>query len=129
MPCISPQCGFRLRSRVPPQRLHDEQDRTRGGAFKLTEAHLHSLFQAANFDISNEMNFVGLRGCVPVEQGGTGFAGQHDLEYVGVDYMHLRCTFVQWMPGAGFAVFPGSSVPHQKAIQSHIGQATKKLGA
>ena len=71
--------------------------------FKLTEAHLHSLFQAANFDISNEMNFVGLRGCVPVEQGGTGFAGQHDIEYVGVDYMHLRCTFVQWMPGAGFA--------------------------
>ena len=91
--------------------------------FTLTEAHLRTLFEAANFDIPpNQMIFIGLRGCVPLELGGTEFRAQHDLEYLGTDHLHFRCTFVQWKQGAGIAVFPGSTVPHLGVVKSHIAQ-------
>ena len=45
-------------------------------SFTLTEDQLRNLFESANFPIFNdEMVFFGLRGCTPVDEGGTPFAG------------------------------------------------------
>ena len=89
--------------------------------FALSEAHLQTLFEASNFVIPDgEMIFIGLRGCVPLDVSGTGFAGSHQVEYLGVDYLHLRCSLVQWKPGSGFAIFPGSTVPHLSSVQARI---------
>jgi len=89
--------------------------------FTLTERHLEMLFEAANFELpANEMIFAGLRGCFPVALGGSDFAGSHPLEYIGTDYRHLRCTLLQWKPGSGFAVFPGSTVPHEDSVRARI---------
>lgn len=86
--------------------------------FDLTESNLADLFAAANFVLpEGEMVFFGIRGCTPLEDGGTGFAGSQKLEFLGVNYTHLRCTIGQWRPGSGFAVFPASTVPYITAIQ------------
>lgn len=95
-------------------------------AFKLKEEHLVKLFKAANFSVPNdEMVFVGLRGCVPLMSGGTDFADNHMLEYLGTDHVHLRCTIAQWRPGNGLAVFPASTVPYIDQIKA----AVKKGGS
>lgn len=92
----------------------------------VTELHLEQLFKAANFKPpTQDMVIVGLRGCIPVEAGGTGFEKTHALAYMGVDHLHMRCTLVQWKPGAGFAVFPGSTVPYLADVKA----AMKKGGA
>ncbi|WP_313336705.1 peptidoglycan-binding domain-containing protein [Sphingobium yanoikuyae] len=67
----------------------------------------------------DEMVFVGLRGCVPVGSATQDMAGSHTLEYLGVDYRHLRCSIVQWNPKKkSFALFPGSTVPHETAVRT-----------
>lgn len=89
--------------------------------FSLDEDELALLFKAANFPIDeNEMILAGLRGCVPVDSRGTEFAASQRLEYVGVDYLHMRCTLLQWKPGSGFAVFPASTVPHVDLVRPRI---------
>lgn len=89
--------------------------------FTLTEDHLRSLFALANFELPDDpMIFFGLRGCLPLDEAGTDFAGSHRLEFLGPNYTHMRCTLGQWKPGGGFAVFPGSTVPHRRVIESAI---------
>jgi hypothetical protein len=90
-------------------------------SFVLTEHHLEQLFAATHFPLPpNQMLFLGLRGCIPVDPANNSFASSHPLEYVGTDYVHMRCTMVQWRPGNGFAIFLGSTVPHVSSIQSRI---------
>lgn len=101
--------------------------------FLLKEAHLSGLAQSCGFVLPKDaMIFAGLRGCVPVGSSGAGgMAAEHMLEYLGVDHRHLRCSIVQWDPTKGaFALFPGSTVPHQNAVKAAIpkgGVATNQL--
>ncbi|MBL8908169.1 MAG: peptidoglycan-binding protein [Rhizobiales bacterium] len=89
--------------------------------FTLTEDHLAALFELANLDTpDNQLIFFGLRGCVPLDDSGTPFASQHQLEFARVDYTHMNCTIGQWRPGSGFAVFPGSTVPYIERIKRKI---------
>lgn len=89
--------------------------------FFFSERHLERLFAAANFSLPpNQMIFVGLRGCIPVDPGNNGFAEAHALEYLGTDFIHMRCTLMQWRPGKGIAAFLGSTVPHITAVRSRI---------
>ena len=70
----------------------------------------------------DELVFVALRGCQPVEMGGTNFKATHDLVTTPVDYRHMRCTITQWDTASGkIAVYVGSSVPHLSAIKKKVG--------
>ena len=89
--------------------------------FILKEEDLLRLWQINQFDIPNDQwVFFGLRGCLPVDDQEHSFAHEHRLETVTPDYIHPRCTLGQWAPGKGFAVFPGSTVPHRKHVESSI---------
>lgn len=89
--------------------------------FTLSDDVLVRLFKCANFEIpSDPLIFAGLRGCVPLTPHNSAFSAGHQLELLGVDYTHPRCTVVQWSPGRGLAVYPGSTVPHRSAVQSHL---------
>lgn len=99
--------------------------------FSLNEGQLGKLMSACGYRVpQNEMVFLGLRGCVSIGSDATDLASDHKLEYLGVDYRHLRCSIVQWQPGKGFALFPGSTVPHQSAINAGVakgGQGVNQL--
>ena len=90
-------------------------------SFLLTEDHLLSMFRLANFDMpESEMIFFALRGVSPVDTTDATVSKAHLLIEKGVDFDHMRCTIGQWRPGEGFAVFPGSTVPHVNAVRRHI---------
>jgi len=99
--------------------------------FILKEEDLMRLWQINQFDIpKDQWIFFGLRGCLPVDDQDHSFSREHQLEVVSPDYVHPRCTIGQWVPGKGFAVFPGSTVPHRKHVESSIrrnGQGTNQL--
>ena len=88
--------------------------------FTLTANHLKQLFELNEFPLnSNAMQFAGLRGCIPVNPGDQDLAVKHALATTALDYQHPRCTLVQWTPNDGeFAVYPGSTVPHQDSVAS-----------
>jgi hypothetical protein len=89
--------------------------------FSFSERHLDRLFAAANFSAPpDQMLIIGLRGCIPVDPGNNSFAQAHALEYLGTDFIHMRCTLLQWRPGHGLATFLGSTVPHITAVRSRI---------
>lgn len=88
-------------------------------SFILTEESLWKLWKQNQFLIpDNECVFFGLRGCLPVIEDDWSFAREHALEITEVNYLNPRCTLGQWVPGKGFALFPGSTVPHQKYVRS-----------
>lgn len=95
--------------------------------FKLTAEHLVQLFRLNEFPyVADAMVFVGLRGCLPVNPADQAEAAVQHLEVTPVDFLHPRCTLVQWTPKRGkLAVFPGSTVPHQSSIEA----ARKRNGA
>ena len=87
--------------------------------FELKAEHLLSLCEANEFPIDkNALVFVGVRGCLPLSPFDHAFRDTQRMNASRVDYQHPRCTIIQWWPGRGtFAVFPGSTVPHQKYIE------------
>ena len=86
------------------------------------------MFRLANFEIANnELIFFALRGTSPVEIDG-GFASSHTLIDMGVDFLHMRCTLGQWRPGSGFALYPGSTVPHLRGVEARVGPKKKGAG-
>lgn len=99
--------------------------------FTVSDTQLSELFHAANLPVpDNEMVFCGFRGCIPISGGSQTLAPAQQLEFAGVDYRHMRCTLVQWVPGQGLAVFPGSTVPYIDAIAGHLdegGQGANQL--
>lgn len=85
--------------------------------FTLTEEHLWKLWKQNQFPVPNNgCVFFGLRGCLPVIDDTPVFAREHAVEIAEVNYRNLRCTLGQWLPDRGFALFPGSTVPHQTNV-------------
>ncbi|NVK20296.1 MAG: peptidoglycan-binding protein [Methylocystaceae bacterium] len=103
-----------------------------GGALILTEAHLVALWRRSLFPIDDSRIVVfGLRGCRPVDFGGTDFVAGHEIAMTPVDYLNMNCTIGQWRPGHGIALFPGSTVPFGTVIQQLIpagGQGVNRMG-
>jgi peptidoglycan hydrolase-like protein with peptidoglycan-binding domain/uncharacterized small protein (DUF1192 family) len=92
------------------------------GTLMLTEAHLIALWKRSQFPLpASGIVVFGLRGCRPVEFGGTAFAPQHAIEMRSVDYLKMNCTIGQWKPGKGIALFPGSTVPFRDLVKDAIG--------
>ena len=99
--------------------------------FLLTEEQLWTLWELNAFPVPKDRwVFFGLRGCLPVNDGDHRFATSHQVKVEAVDYVHPRCTIGQWRPGGGFALFPGSTVPHRThvaASQTGGGAGTNQL--
>ena len=90
--------------------------------FTLEERQIGRLFQLNFFPVpSTEIVFFGLRGCLPILDDDHTFRVANDLQVVNTDYFHPRCTLGQWEPAKQrFAVFPGSTVPHRRYVQSSL---------
>ena len=99
--------------------------------FTLTEEHLLALWEVNQFRLPADLwLFFGLRGCLPVNDDDQSFSRSHAVKVAPVDYTHPRCTLGQWQPGKGFALFPGSTVPHRAHVQSALavsGAGTNQL--
>jgi peptidoglycan hydrolase-like protein with peptidoglycan-binding domain len=90
--------------------------------FSVSDELLREMFLLCSFIIpEDELVFVALRGVQPIQFGASDFRSAHDVMAVPVDYLHMRCTVVQWDTGKGkLALFVGSSVPHLSAVASHV---------
>ncbi len=98
------------------------------GPLVLTEAHLIALWRRSLYPISGRGIIVfGLRGARPASLGGAGFADGHEIVMTPVNYRTMNCLLGQWRPGAGFAVFPGSTVPFGATVEAKI--AANGVGA
>jgi hypothetical protein len=87
--------------------------------FVLTEEHLLALWRLNHFEIPTDRCVLfGLRGCLPADDENFAFERAHTLHVAPLDYTFPRCTLGQWLPGKGFAVFPGSTVPHRKYVEA-----------
>ena len=86
--------------------------------YKLSANHLAEIFALNEYPYDpGAMVFAGIRGCLPIDLGNLEEAKEHEVETATVDHVHPRCTLIQWTPKTGlFAVFPGSTVPHQSSI-------------
>jgi hypothetical protein len=90
--------------------------------FKISDRLLRRLAQINCFPVPKTgMVFFGLRGCLPINPDDHRFAREHQLAVDNVDYRFPRCTLGQWLPEEGqVAVFPGSTVPHQKYVEQAL---------
>lgn len=94
--------------------------------FILTEEHLLQLWELNQFPVPKDRwVFFGLRGCLPVNDNDHSFAKEHPVQIEAIDYIHPRCALGQWQPGKGFALFPGSTVPHRKHVSASHAQGGK----
>jgi hypothetical protein len=84
----------------------------------ITDALLRQLALRNNFAIpSKGLVFFGIRGALPLDISGIGFAPAHELRHADLDHIHMRCTLGQWQPEKKLiAVFPGSTVPCRRYI-------------
>ncbi len=102
------------------------------GALLLSEAHLAALWKRSCFPIDGRgLIIFGIRGCLPVDSSGTGFDRSHKVTLENIDYRKMRCAIGQWLPGAGFAVFPGSTVPYAPIVEAGVskgGGGVNQLG-
>ncbi|MEM9198292.1 MAG: peptidoglycan-binding domain-containing protein [Pseudomonadota bacterium] len=93
------------------------------GRLLLSEAHLLALWKRSLFPIDSRGLIVfGLRGCRPVEISGTAMAMAHEITPTPVNLRTMNCTLGHWRPGAGLALFPGSTVPFGPAVEKRIAQ-------
>lgn len=88
----------------------------------LKEHHLRSLCEINSFKLpGNGIIFLGLRGCLPVDDNDHSFKNTHKAALNPINHTNPRCTLIQWKPKEKtFAVFPGSTVPHKKYISSSL---------
>lgn len=86
----------------------------------ITHDVLSLLAKRASFETpSTGLVLFGFRGMLPLDIGGTSFANGHKVRLTPFDHQNMRCTLGQWRPATGqLAVFPGSTVPNRKAIQT-----------
>ena len=98
----------------------------------ISEAHLIAMWRRSLFPIDGRGIIVfGLRGCLPLDPSGTDFAKSHKVTLQNIDYRKMRCTFGQWRPGKGFALFPGSTVPQAPLVEAALkkrGDGVNQLG-
>lgn len=92
--------------------------------FQLTSDLLARLCAINHFPVpTGGMVFFGLRGCLPADPDDHAFAAERRLVATPVDYTTPRCTLGQWLPAEGrVAVYPGSTVPHLRYVQSALEQ-------
>lgn len=99
--------------------------------FTLKEDHLLQLWELNQFILpKNKWIFFGLRGCLPNNDEDHTFRKEHSLTVLTPDHIHPCCTIGQWAPDKGFAIFPGSTVPHLKHIKRSVfkdGRGTNQL--
>lgn len=102
------------------------------GRLMLSEAHLLALWKRSQFPVTpGQIVVFGLRGCRPVDFGGTDFAPHHEIFLATVNYKSMNCTLGQWNPGHGLAVFPGSTVPFGITVSARIsanGNGVNQMG-
>ncbi len=90
-------------------------------SFDFTETHLSTLFARSGLALARDkVTLFGLRGVTAANGLGGDRAGFHRLDPVPVDYLHPRCAIGFLDPGKGYAVFPGSTVPHGSSVRSRI---------
>lgn len=100
--------------------------------FTVSDQLLREMFSLSSFPVPDaQLVFVGLRGCLPILFGGGKFQQEEDLLQTPLDYLHMRCTIVQWDTGTRtVAAFPGSTIPHLSGIQDSLkknGKDTNRL--
>ena len=81
--------------------------------FSLRNKHLTRLCAFNHFAVpTTGLIFFGFRGLTPADPVDHEFRPAQGVSVVKVDYIHPRCTLVQWDRDSGtLAVFPGSTVP------------------
>jgi len=91
-------------------------------SFSLTDKTLRRLCEVNNFNLpEDKMVFFGLRGMLPLNLEDHSFKGEQVVELVDVNYLNPRCTLGQWLPKEKkFAIFPGSTVPHQNYVSKSV---------
>lgn len=100
--------------------------------FKIDSQILKNLNSINHFQINeNELIFMGLRGLLPIDENNHEYKDEHLVQLVEIDYLHPRCTIIQWIPKEGkIALFPGSTVPHNKYVRTSLiknGEGTNRL--
>lgn len=107
-------------------------ERTNSGAMVLTEADLIALWRRSAFPIAADSTIVfGIRGCLPVDYGGTNVASSHEISLSPVNYRTMNCTLGIWRPGRGFSLYPGSTVPYGPWVAAgtaNAGRGVNQLG-
>lgn len=107
-------------------------DRSESGALILTEADLIALWRRSAFPIPRGAPIVfGIRGCLPVDYSGTAISNAHEIALSPVNYRTMNCTLGIWIPGQGFSLYPGSTVPYGPWVESGInrgGNGVNQLG-
>lgn len=93
--------------------------------FLCKSEHLKELCSVNGFiPAADEMVLVGLRGVTPVDPDNTEFDQEHPLSIADIDYLHPRCSMIQWWPARDeFAVFAGSTVPHRKHVKTALAKS------
>jgi peptidoglycan hydrolase-like protein with peptidoglycan-binding domain len=96
-------------------------------AIELTPDLLRRLARRNNFAVPDTgMVFVCIRGGTPADLADNDFAPSRTIREIGLDYEHMRCTFVQWRLDDGtLALFVGSTVPNRKSIDAALAGKTK----
>jgi hypothetical protein len=87
--------------------------------FLLSFSDLLRAFQLLGYPHpGKELVFVGIRGCLPVEPLGCAWKPEVRLHAVELDYIHPRCTLLQWdIAEQRIAAYPGSTVPSRLALE------------
>ena len=88
-------------------------------AFTINDTILNKLFEISQFNkpADSTLLFVGLRGCLPADVADNTFKAQQELHLREIDYINLRCTFLQWnITNQTIAAFAGSTVPSYNNI-------------
>lgn len=95
---------------------------------ELTHDLLLKLCQKSSYMIEHDpIVFFGVRGMLPIDVAGTGFAASQKLQSAPIDHRFMRCTLGQWLPAkAELAVVPGSTVPHIRNIEKWLGRGGTK---
>jgi len=88
----------------------------------LSDKILRRICEVNNFDIpADKMIFFGLRGMLPVNLEDHGFKDEQTVGLADINYTNPRCTLGQWLTKEKrIAVFPGSTIPHQKYIRKSV---------
>jgi len=91
-------------------------------SFTLSDKSLRRLCEVNNFTFpADKMIFFGLRGMLPLNPEDHSFKVEHVIELVDVNYLNPRCVLGQWLPKEKkFAIFPGSTVPHQNYVSKSV---------
>lgn len=95
--------------------------------YTLTSDVLKRLIDINQYDVPQlPLLFIGIRGSLPVSYEDYSFQKQAALTTADINYSQMRCTLVQWKTSDNtIALFPGSTVPHNKYIAEALARQGK----